>query len=145
MNFENIKSLLENNNWHQVNGERRYISKDDVYLSFWLGEETVIEDFNLPRNLHSFDGYLSQLAQIAKIEEMSGAFEYNSVKLENFKLYKFSGHVHRHGSKKPISVYFTAHPDINDDKTEIDMFSKALIHALNDKYALNLINQCTDD
>lgn len=144
MNFENIKSVLENNNWHQVNGERRYISKDDVYLSFWLGEETAIEDFNLPRNLHSFDGYLSQLAQIAKIEEMSGAFEYNSVKLENFKLYKFSGHVHRHGSKKPISVYFTVHPSINDDKTEIDMFSKALINALNDKYALNLINQCTD-
>lgn len=143
MKFEEIKNLLDKNEWYKVEGEERYLSTEDIYLCFDLGEWSDFPLADRPDNLLSFIRQLQDVFEVGSIQKAEVVYYYDGIKLQSLSLLLISGKDVVHYPNRPMNIYFSIPPTLKaGDKIE-NIFYLAIIKYFNNEIAMGKINHAT--
>ncbi|WP_045126808.1 hypothetical protein [Acinetobacter nosocomialis] len=146
MQLEQIQQLLEKNDWYKLDGEDRFIAKDDIYLGIHFDDWNQIEESVIPYSLESFVFHLGQNhSKINSIHESKATFFYDTVKLNSLRLFKFSCNHNKAGTPRIDDVYFTVPSNFKKLEKLNDIYCLSLIKFLNNSHGHQLIKDSFGD
>ncbi|MDC4524823.1 hypothetical protein OHV52_02935 [Acinetobacter baumannii] len=136
MKLQQVQDLISKKNWFKLDGVDEYICNDDINLGFKLVDWEDITEEELPTSLESFIFQLRQYYKVPSIQQCTAIFNYNSIKLQSVKLFKFTCN----SNSNRMDVYFSIPSTFKIMKPIGDFYSLELIKFLNNEKGIAAIN-----
>lgn len=139
MKFEEIKNLLNKNEWYKVGEEERYLSTEDIYFRLELQEWSDLALDDIPNNLINFMSQLRDVVEVHSVRKVQVDFHYDSIKLQSTNLYLLSGKDLGQFHSKPINIFFSIPTTYKSSEKIENIFCLALIKFFNNDHSLGKI------
>lgn len=135
MKLQQVQDMISEKNWFKLDGVDEYICKDDINLGLKLVDWEDITEEELPTSLESFIFQLRQYNKVPSIQQCTAIFNYNSIKLQSVKLFKFTCSTYN----DRLNVYFSIPSTFQLMKPIGDFYSLELIKFLNNEKGIAAI------